>query len=1209
MESEKYNINLDIKPYLDDIADKLWSQPSHATIMVGAGFSKNASGDFPDWNELGDVFYKKIYGEVPTLKNTRYANVLKLADGVEAAFGRATLNKMLKTEIPDISVEPSGLHKDLLLLPWADVFTTNYDTLLERASNLVNSRRYDIVVNTEELIYSNSPRIVKLHGSFPSKTPFIISEEDYRTYPDDFAPFVNTVQQSLIENTLCLIGFSGDDPNFLNWIGWVRDNLGQKKAPKIYLVGLFSFTDAELKLLGKRNIVVVNMGLCGITDHWSAMNTFFKYLKAQDNQKNTLNWPPRLNISFPQKFNHKESFESQVTKITVKLGLLKQSYPGWVVAPYSARNKVWQHIQNLLSCISPEDDTSLKTKVLFVNELIWHIDICLFPISDNLAKLIEHILNELEKHDISNDEHDFSDKKQRNIIVLLKLALTRYYREEYRWDEWNRLITQLDKSLKSSSGDSCERLKYEHCLGCFFRLDFTLLKKQLDAWKPSAHFPMWELRKVGLLAELGDLEQAASLSHKVLLTIRDKLNLVPIKDDLSLLSEESFAMMMLRFINSANDVRSRNKFDDFNDRWQELALYKCDPWKEFEYLDLSLKHGYQKPQTEIRSPNFDIGSYQITNTEGEDVDAIKGYNLLRLYEQTGLPVKLQHTALNPKLVLKAVEAIVGYSPLWANFFAIRLSDSKGLNTPLGRKSLLTMQLPEIKQAANIYIDALKSLDEGLSEQKGRINKNFYDCLATVLPEALSRLISRLSFEDIKHIYTLVCRLFGSSFFFKYVGLENILKRVPKVINKEQAKQIINYALACRCPDILHQIDEEKAVPPVWHFDLAVLDDVEISSIDFQYLLSLVKDDKPFKQKWGVLTLAKLYKAGILTEQQSNLFGKALWNETNDGELPQYPALIASAYLYLPTPIDKSDVRTLVKSYVLSLEIPIRGDSKSYNGTRGQILFFMELFNCHENIALSPSELESLLDELIDWWDKDKHNLLDDKGPRLFGTTAEEFRDRFKQLVSALCYVVLPKLKIVDLDESKRGNIKRLISELDEYAFDTLRLKVAASGLLKNSEREIADVIIRGIISGNENSVIDACKALEYWLSIDSCDQQFQCISTLSAKVLMRNKAGLSYSLQTLHGFISKYPKQVTDKIISELVNSFLILKDETQLSSTEIESLIADNLVLRQKVCQLAFELYTSNTERQSADVNKLIVWKEVCDSENEFNEIKKIWA
>ena len=104
-------------------------------------------------------------------------------------------------------MNPRHSTKPLLDLPWSDVFTTNYDTLLERARRSVISQRYDVVLKPDDLGHSNRPRIVKLHGSFPSDRPFIITDEDYRRYPHEFAPFVNAVRQALLENTLCLIGF------------------------------------------------------------------------------------------------------------------------------------------------------------------------------------------------------------------------------------------------------------------------------------------------------------------------------------------------------------------------------------------------------------------------------------------------------------------------------------------------------------------------------------------------------------------------------------------------------------------------------------------------------------------------------------------------------------------------------------------------------------------------------------------------------------------------------------------------------------------------------------------------------------------------------------------------------------------------------------------------------------------------------------------
>lgn len=124
-----------IRPYLNEIAERLWA--GRAAVMIGAGFSKNAGNEFPDWNELGDLFYWKAHGVKPDPAKQKYLNVLRLAEEVKAAIGQPALENLLRSNIPDLNIEPSGLHFELLELPWVDVFTTNYDTLLERASTKV----------------------------------------------------------------------------------------------------------------------------------------------------------------------------------------------------------------------------------------------------------------------------------------------------------------------------------------------------------------------------------------------------------------------------------------------------------------------------------------------------------------------------------------------------------------------------------------------------------------------------------------------------------------------------------------------------------------------------------------------------------------------------------------------------------------------------------------------------------------------------------------------------------------------------------------------------------------------------------------------------------------------------------------------------------------------------------------------------------------
>jgi hypothetical protein len=300
--------------YIDKLRTALWRgrQFGRAAVMVGSGFSLNAVpvsmsvAPFPTWNGLSGHLVEGLYTTHPGDHVAREAaltqakstsGALRLAEEFEAAFGRGALDMLLLTHIPDASYEPGSLHQLLLRLPWADVFTTNYDTLLERATVGLVNRKYEVVRTVAEIPNAARPRIVKLHGSFPSTRPFIITEEDFRTYPRRFASFVNLVQQSMMETCFCLLGFSGDDPNFLNWSGWVRDTLGAS-CPQIYLCGIFDLTPARKHLLHSRNVVPIDLSPMFPEAIWTdpgvrharAIEWFLLSLEAGQ-PPSPLNWP------------------------------------------------------------------------------------------------------------------------------------------------------------------------------------------------------------------------------------------------------------------------------------------------------------------------------------------------------------------------------------------------------------------------------------------------------------------------------------------------------------------------------------------------------------------------------------------------------------------------------------------------------------------------------------------------------------------------------------------------------------------------------------------------------------------------------------------------------------------------------------------------------------------------------------------------------
>jgi hypothetical protein len=261
--------------HIDQIRSALWRGNiyGNAALMVGAGMSINAVprlqsvSRFPNWAELMRPIIERLYPDhtfdAATTDRQRVlaaatSSALRLAQEFVAAFGEVELETLLRRMIPDADYTPSALHERLLGLRWADVFTTNWDTLLERCAADRRPGQYNVVLTAADLPLCRRSRIIKLHGTLGSVRPYILTEEHFRAYPTDFAPFVNTVRQSIMENILCLIGFSGDDPNFLQWSGWVRDQLGHHAHP-IYLVSLEPVRSSQRSMLTARGVVPIDL--------------------------------------------------------------------------------------------------------------------------------------------------------------------------------------------------------------------------------------------------------------------------------------------------------------------------------------------------------------------------------------------------------------------------------------------------------------------------------------------------------------------------------------------------------------------------------------------------------------------------------------------------------------------------------------------------------------------------------------------------------------------------------------------------------------------------------------------------------------------------------------------------------------------------------------------------------------------------------------
>ncbi|MBU2859621.1 SIR2 family protein [Acidithiobacillus ferrooxidans] len=324
-----------------------------AAIMIGSGFSRSAARHVGGqkkmrlWDEFTKSLARELNANEPDLS---FADPLRVAEEYRAYFGQAALNDRIRFEIENEAWRTGPLYRSLLELPWSEVLTTNWDTLLEQAAAEIHSPYYTPVTKASDLAWAQSPRIVKLHGTIGVTEMFIAAQEDYRTYPERFAPFVNLARQVFIENELCLLGFSGDDPNFLQWAGWVRDHLANH-ARKIYLVGALNLSAARRKQLESINVAPVDLWqvVAHISDsdlrHETAIELFLQAMTDEEKSRpKPHEWQPTsLDSNSVTIEDHTRTLNDPQYGASLLAGQLetlrrdRESYPGWVVCPPSLR--------------------------------------------------------------------------------------------------------------------------------------------------------------------------------------------------------------------------------------------------------------------------------------------------------------------------------------------------------------------------------------------------------------------------------------------------------------------------------------------------------------------------------------------------------------------------------------------------------------------------------------------------------------------------------------------------------------------------------------------------------------------------------------------------------------------------------------------------------------------------------------------------------
>lgn len=1265
--------------HFEQMRRRLWCNRDfgQAAVMVGSGFSRNAEKiapgtlNMPTWSDLAEQMYNELDPQnLSGKKQQKITNPLNLASEYEAIFGRSALNDFLTRRIPNDQYNPSKLHKLLMSLPWSDVFTTNYDTLLERTRPVIHDRKYDLICKYEDIPGKIKPRIVKLHGSFPSHQPFIFTEEDYRTYPRRFAPFVNIVQQSIMENAFCLIGFSGNDPNFLNWIGWVRDNFGDL-TPPIYLCGWLDYSEAEKAVLKQKNILTIDVAPLFPREKWSdagrrhekALEWFLLSLN-KGKPSNVMSWPESNNVKDNeiQAWEESESLPELVTGIpdlpnpgdSNPSGNLteqalkrqcetwqktRQAYPGWIICPRSNRENLWEYytqgwVEKTFAFI---DNLSAPNNLLVLYELNWRLEITLNPLFSHWVNKITNCLQrynpypellDLEHADIrpdqSQNEHkDWNWKLISKAWVELTFALSRVAREDHNEAMFNQWMEHLDKVVDSDP-EWRARWFYEKCLFHIFRFEDQQAQQILETWPPSLSLDFWEVKRAAIHAELGNLKEAERIAESALDRIRSRQQ--PYSVDYSLLSQEAWAMYLLQMVKE-NEMMSRDKwFPQYRERWSQLENFRCNPHDEIEVLAEWMDRVPEPPKLRKEKrqafyPGTTSTTYHYSNQEIW-YSALPAFNSLRMLEEAGIPIRCD-LSVPYYAGQKAAKWIRPYAPLWAVITIVRSrGDSKCVDNFFNFTYLAVLSQEIIDYLYSKFHDFLSVYTQGISKGRSLDKRSELEKLRLII-ELTSRICFRLDDDRLKQLLNIAIT------FYRYIEfLDHSLLRggIDKLF------QGIFYTLSHT--EIFNALPELLLLPmagergfevqwaddfpePFNHINLIQNNDIQNNfSEQILHLIQVIKQSEDIEVRSRAISrISKLLKAGLLNDEDKRLFAEALWIKLDSiSQLPEDKYRRKWAFLFFPEPEPGKAKQTLLAFLVSQQSI----DSIPTD-------YFQDWIDSTKQPALdhgagvdwSLENVSCLLDKILNWWSQHRDQVFDDlKSPY------PEWKDRISSAVSKLvevvAYVVLPHL--VNSENQIKENIANLIHDLDNAGFRVIIAMPMTLFILPDHFDQVSQRMRDSLTSISIDEIQEADLSLFYWLAYSYTHNISKpppdLLDILVNRVVTRRQPGLRTALDWLSNILKEMPEQFNDEQLDSLSSALKYLLKETNLPTLfEFEMEFSTKSLIDtsdrpeyQRICsQLACRLHKLLSQKGENIPEILVKWKKFSE-DSVLPEVRKIW-
>lgn len=212
--------------------------------FLGSGFS--ASLNLPDWDTLLSKIAEEVEDDIPFLKVKAFCNAdpLQIAEYYflksDRSIGpiRHTISRTL--DAAGNPVRRSGAHVELVNLGAPQIYTTNYDDLIETTFRILR-QPVEVIALPKHVATARGAKtqVIKYHGDLRHEATLVLTESSYYARLDFESPMDLKFRSDLLGRSVLFMGYSFRDINIrIIWFNLMRmmKDIHPEDRPTSYIV-------------------------------------------------------------------------------------------------------------------------------------------------------------------------------------------------------------------------------------------------------------------------------------------------------------------------------------------------------------------------------------------------------------------------------------------------------------------------------------------------------------------------------------------------------------------------------------------------------------------------------------------------------------------------------------------------------------------------------------------------------------------------------------------------------------------------------------------------------------------------------------------------------------------------------------------------------------------------------------------------------------